>query len=438
MTSCIAVFDIGKTNKKFILFNKELQIVYEEQANFEEVKDDEGENCEDLRAITNWMLATWEKVKLNMNFNVVALNFATYGASLVHLDANNRPVTPLYNYLKNTPSALEESFFKSYGPKEEYHLHTASPVPSMLKSGMQFYWLYHAHPSTFQKIKKSFHFPQFCSFLFTGNFVSEYTSIGCHTGMWDMRTNTYHKFMTDLGFDTLLPPITTRYVAGSTEFRGRQIPVGTGLHDSSSALIPYLHKVKTPFVLLSTGTWCIALNPFSKKMLTKHDLENDCLNYMTFQGNRVKASRLFLGNFHEIFTKRLSGHFFKDKDYFKKMKLDTEYLAKARTKPRLLKDKFAPDAHFTHTDLDVFDSYEEAYHRLLQDMADYQVDALKLASEDFDAISKVYVDGGFSKNELFMKLIQEQLPQIQIEACEISQGTSLGAAMVIKESVVVW
>jgi very-short-patch-repair endonuclease len=42
------------------------------------------------------------------------------------------------------------------------------------------------------------------------------------------------------------------------------IAVGAGLHDSSAALIPYLSAFEEPFALLSTGTWCITLNPFNQ------------------------------------------------------------------------------------------------------------------------------------------------------------------------------
>ena len=41
-TDVLLVFDIGKTNKKFLLFNRELEIVYEEEIQFEEIKDDDG------------------------------------------------------------------------------------------------------------------------------------------------------------------------------------------------------------------------------------------------------------------------------------------------------------------------------------------------------------------------------------------------------------
>ena len=41
--SVIAVFDIGKTNKKFFLLDEGYQIVLERSVQFEEITDEEGD-----------------------------------------------------------------------------------------------------------------------------------------------------------------------------------------------------------------------------------------------------------------------------------------------------------------------------------------------------------------------------------------------------------
>lgn len=41
-TKVIAVFDIGKTNKKLLLFNQKLEVVYQNEEKFPEIKDDDG------------------------------------------------------------------------------------------------------------------------------------------------------------------------------------------------------------------------------------------------------------------------------------------------------------------------------------------------------------------------------------------------------------
>ena len=90
---------------------------------------------------------------------------------------------------------------------------------------------------------------------------------------------------------------------------GDLMPVGIGLHDSSAALIPYLASFAESFILISTGTWCISLNPFTTEPLTAEELQYDCLCFMQYRGKPVKASRLFAGHDHEAQTRRLAAYF---------------------------------------------------------------------------------------------------------------------------------
>jgi hypothetical protein len=55
-------------------------------------------------------------------------------------------------------------------------------------------------------------------------------------------------------------------------FENQSIIAGVGLHDSSAALLPFLMYGKEPFVLLSTGTWCISLHPYNQHPLTLQEL----------------------------------------------------------------------------------------------------------------------------------------------------------------------
>lgn len=100
---CVAIFDIGKTNKKLLVFNQDYQLVYQKQTPFEEIPDDDGFHGDDLQLLTNWMIDSLAELLNEGQFEIKALNFSTYGASFVHIDAQGKPVTPLYNYLKTFP-----------------------------------------------------------------------------------------------------------------------------------------------------------------------------------------------------------------------------------------------------------------------------------------------------------------------------------------------
>ena len=65
------------------------------------------------------------------------------------------------------------------------------------------------------------------------------------------------------------------------------------------------------------------LNPFNHSVLSDYELHHDCLCYLTYNGNPVKASRLFAGYEHEQQVKRLAVHFNKPVEYYTGVKYDT-------------------------------------------------------------------------------------------------------------------
>jgi len=436
MVSCVAVFDIGKTNKKCILFDHYFNIVHEIEARFNEITDDDGDPCEDIHQLTSWLLATWKELEADQRFNVIGVNFTTYGASLVHLNAQNKPVAPLYSYLKAYPEDIDKQFHDQYGDKVTFATITASPNLGMLNSGLQLYWLKYKKPQLFAQINTSLHLPQYCSFLFSGNKVSEYTSIGCHTGLWNFEANYYHNWVYEENIISLLPRITEHNNKFTTLFRKKRIPAGIGLHDSSSALIPYLHKYTDPFLLLSTGTWGITLNPFAKEILSKEELQQDCLTYLTYSGKPVKASRVFIGNEHEEQVKKLAAYFQKPADYYKIIPYTSDYVHNIAYEATPTNHNQATTLQKSglniQLDLNQFETYEEAYHALMVKITEPQIEAIRLAGEynlgDFEYL---LVDGGFSKNKIFMHLLQDSFPDMNIVISENSQGTALGAAMLM-------
>ena len=107
----VAVFDIGKTNKKVFLFNENYQIVWEQSVVFPEIVDEDGFPCEDINALKNWIVYRFAEMEALKEYNLKAINFSTYGASFVYVDQEGNNLTPLYNYLKPYPKTLKEKFY---------------------------------------------------------------------------------------------------------------------------------------------------------------------------------------------------------------------------------------------------------------------------------------------------------------------------------------
>jgi sugar (pentulose or hexulose) kinase len=79
----IAIFDIGKTNKKLVLFNTDLRVVFETEQRFAEIKDDDGFECDDIELIENWIKESVIGLIQSDKYDLKAVNFTTYGATVV-------------------------------------------------------------------------------------------------------------------------------------------------------------------------------------------------------------------------------------------------------------------------------------------------------------------------------------------------------------------
>ncbi|MDQ6889311.1 MAG: FGGY family carbohydrate kinase [Bacteroidota bacterium] len=429
----IAIFDIGKTNKKLLLFDETYKLVYEESKQLPETKDEDGFPCEDVYILAQWIKDTFHTIIKDERFNIKAVNFSAYGASFVYLDESLNIILSLYNYLKPFPAQLKEKFYNTYGGEENFARTTASPVLGNLNSGMQLYRLKYEKPEAFAKIKYALHLPQFVSFVLTGISGSEITSIGCHTNLWDFQKNKYHSWVTEEGVADKFPEaINVEKIVAKIN---KTIPAGIGLHDSSAALIPYLIAFSEPFILLSTGTWCISLNPFNNSPLTESELQQDCLSFLSYKGKPVKASRLFAGYEHEQQVKKLAEHFGTHPDYYKQVKFDSKFL-----KRNLYNDSVSDHAdksslaqsEFSVRNPHSFKSYEEAYHQLMEDLMVQQYRSTNLVLKRTHC-KRIFVDGGFSNNPIYMNLLARAFPQMEVYAATVPQASALGAALVIHQ-----
>ena len=424
----IAIFDIGKTNKKIFLFDKKYNKIFEEGIQLKETVDEDGDACEDLTLLTEWVKTTYEKIIQLPGFQIKAINFSAYGASFVHIMEEGKPLLPLYNYLKQYPQSLQDEFYTAYGGKIKIEKETASPAAGNLNSGLQLYRIKKQQPAVFKNIRRSLHLPQYLSFLITNQEFSDITSIGCHTSLWNFEKGTYHQWVTDEGIDKKLAPVEKGDKIVDVFYQDKKIIAGIGLHDSSAALLPYLINFIEPFVLISTGTWCISLNPFNNAPLTETELSTDCLCYLQYQGLPVKANRLFAGYEHEQQVKNLSLYFSKPADYYKQISYDEVVIKKLSG--NISHSNNAKS--FAVLQINTFNSYEEAYHQLMINIIERQVVSTATILKG-TAVKRIFVDGGFSKNPIYMNLMAQAFPLLEVFAASMAQATAMGAALAIHQ-----
>jgi L-fuculokinase len=438
LTPVIAIFDIGKTNKKLFLFDEGYRIVHEQSRQFEETTDEDGYPCEDIHALTAWVKNSIYEISSGKQFELKAVNFSTYGASFVHTDQEGKPLAPLYNYLKPLAAAVQERFYARYGNEEKFSLETASPPLGNLNSGLQIYRLKQEQPQLFKSIKYCLHLPQYMSFLVTRRRYSDITSIGCHTGLWNFPGNYYHEWVHREQVSEKLAPIFPSNQGMPAQLEGKSVVCGVGLHDSSAALIPYLSAFRDPFILISTGTWCITLNPFNQTRLTAEELKQDCLCYMEYRGRPVKASRIFAGYEHEQQVKKMASHFNVSAEFYKSLKpdtnLDSVFLsALSSVDHSRLSLNISGEPVMGQTALEEFPDYESAYFDFMMKLVIKQFLSTNLVLKQ-SAVKKIYVDGGFGSNAVYMHLLSLAYPQMEVFAASIPQASAMGAAMAIHTS----
>lgn len=405
-----AVFDVGKSNKKLILFDENFHVLEIIEERLPEIKDNEGFPCEDLKTLTSWIKNHFEKLSQRKDTQLTAINFSGYGASLVHLDASGNPVGQLENYLKPFPDYLTEKFIRQYGPVNRLTVSTASPWLGNLNSGLQLYRIKHQRPELFQNIATSLHLPQYLSWILTGEVWNDLTGMGCHTMLWDFGRGELHHWTRQENLDRLLPPFFQQNHFYSFHGECGDIKIGRGIHDSSAALIPYLSTFQDPFILISTGTWSISLNPFNHAPLTPVELEQDCLCYLTPDGRQVKASRLLLGPEFENAIGELALRYNCSVDSLHKIPFIPEW-------QQILNPE----------------TIEFDLHQLTFGLAARQKKSTGLILGEGN-IRRIYVDGGFSKNEIFMHMLSALFDGYEVYAADLPQASAVGAAIQIRRS----
>ena len=114
----------------------------------------------------------------------------------------------------------------------------------------------------------------------------------------------------------------------------------------------------------------------------------------------------------------MADYFNKDADYYKTVPYDSSI----SNKTDALK--------FSKTDLNIFTNYEEAYHQLMFDIIEQQIRSTTLVLQGTQ-VKKIFVDGGFGKNPVYMNLLAKAFPAIKVYAAAMPQASAIGAALAI-------
>ncbi len=257
------IFDIGKTNLKSIVFDQQGSIVWSISRKNSSSTDSQRYLHFDIDEIWHWLLQSLKQA--SASFQISAINISTHGACAVLLDKNGEQILPVMDYeyegvetCTGQYREIRPSFDETYSPE----------LPAGLNLGKQLSWLKQNFPDEFAQLDTLLFYPQYFVYKLTGIAVTEVTSLGCHTDLWEPASNQYSSLVDRLNIRNAFAPMVPAFekvgqvnddIMELTGMSG-ECSVYAGVHDSNASFTRYLASdTEKPFTVVSSGTWTISM-----------------------------------------------------------------------------------------------------------------------------------------------------------------------------------
>lgn len=298
-----AVIDIGKSNAKLALVDDAgttLRVLSAANA----VVADGPYPHYDVDRLWAWIVAGLRAFAAAND--VATISVTTHGACFALL-AGDDLALPVLDYEYGGPEGLRAEYAKVRGTFAE----TLSPdLPNGLNAGRQIHWQSRTFPAAFARVDAIVPYPQYWVWRLTGARVTEVTSLGSHTDMWNPRECTYSTLARREGWDRLFRPLAKAWDDAGTILPSVAAATGlapatrvvAGIHDSNASLWPHLLTRTQPFAVLSTGTWMVVFAPGGS--LAGLDPARDCLANVDPLGRPVPSARFMAGREYETIAGR--------------------------------------------------------------------------------------------------------------------------------------
>ncbi len=298
----IAVIDIGKSNAKVVLIERSTQTTLATRTLANRVLTDGPYPHYDTEGL--WRFIRDALTALNRQRAIAGISITTHGATAA-LVGDDGLTLPILDYEHDGPQETAADYDAARPPFSE----TLSPrLPNGLNLGAQLFWQARAFPGKFRAARHILMYPQYWAWRLTGLAASEVTSLGCHTDLWAPGSRHFSSLVIHEGWEALFPPLhdavsvlgpITESVASETGVAAGT-PVACGIHDSNASLLPHIAAHVTPFTVLSSGTWAIAMTVGGATDAL--DPARDSLAYVDAYGRPVPAARFMAGREFEMMT----------------------------------------------------------------------------------------------------------------------------------------
>ncbi len=304
----VLIFDIGKTHVKVTLLDRAGTKLYQTRTS-NKVKETHPYASHDIYHIWTWFVT--ELSKLAGQYNVASISIATHGATAALVDPETSALLlPIMDYeFEAYPDDIPE-----YNPLRPSFNITGSPeLPAGLNLGRQLHWQCQLLSKKVTQSAALLLYPQYWAWRLTGILSSEITSLGCHTDLWNVKTNSPSALLDTLGLQNALPPMSKAWeplgkvspeIAAQTGLSGDCI-VYPGVHDSNAGYLPMLRipKEVRPTVI-SSGTWTIIMD--SQANTEGLDPKQDMLINIDAEGSLLATARYMGGREFGLICERFN------------------------------------------------------------------------------------------------------------------------------------
>ncbi|MEM6496416.1 MAG: FGGY family carbohydrate kinase, partial [Pseudomonadota bacterium] len=198
----VAVIDIGKTNAKLALVR---------QSVLAEIKVFTRPNTvlpappyPHFDTDGHWEFILDGLASFQASNQIDAITITTHGAAGALIARDGSLSAPILDYEHTGPDEVASAYDAIRPPFSE----TGSPRLAMgLNLGAQLYWQFMTDPDLRDRTAHVVTYPQFWAHRLTGVLATDFTSLGCHTDLWNPYKNRFSKLPAVLGIaDKIAPP----------------------------------------------------------------------------------------------------------------------------------------------------------------------------------------------------------------------------------------
>ena len=456
MDYAIAVLDIGKTNKKLVIYDDKLNQIDSIYSSFPTIKY-EDLDIEDVAGINSWFI---DGLKImGSKYPIKIISITTHGATGVCIDKEGNPSVPVVAYTNEVDEAFHDEFYNIVGTRNDLQIKTAtSEVKPLINYAKLLYFLQKRFPVDFEKTEKILLYPQYFSYKLTGITSADFTYAGCHSYLWNFKEWRWSDVADKLGILSKLPENVNKpgdilgkisdEIAKKTKLDPNTI-VTTGIHDSNSSLLPYLINGEENFILNSTGTWCVVMHPTKELSFTKEELGKMVFYNISANRDLVKTA-IFMGGLEFATYTKILQEIHEREDYPDE-EIDHIREIVNQKEHFILPGVVKGAGQFPDSDPRIIDTglefslkevsegkkippffrdYKKAYLVLVLSL----VMQTKVAIDRINAPagSPIYIEGGFRHNVNYVKLLASIFPDSPVYLTNINEATSYGAALLGK------